>query len=345
MRLALAVVALPAILSSAAPAKPGNICTGTISSLDDVSGAQKCTNININPFTVPAGKTFTLSLLPGTTVNLLGNIKFVNGHGYTFDGQGPAYWDGLGTNGGVTKPHPMMKITMSGNYTNVKVLNSPAHMYSVGNRAPLVMSKLVIDDSAGDAPNSKSDGKPAGHNTDGFDVSANDLVIEDSIIYNQDDCIAINKGSNIIFRRNTCINGHAISIGSISSNAQVNNVQIQNNKVVNNVHALRIKTKSDAANASVRNIVFSGNTATGIQKFGVLVDQSYPSTLGTPGNNVEISGIFFKNNTISVAPNAQRVAVNCGAGCTGIWNLSGLKVLGGKSGKVLNYKNINAGSY
>jgi polygalacturonase len=45
----------------------------------------------------------------------------------------------------VTKPHPMMKIKMSGTYTNVKVLNSPAHVYSVSNPAPLVMSKLTID--------------------------------------------------------------------------------------------------------------------------------------------------------------------------------------------------------
>lgn len=30
----------------------------------------------------------------------------------------------------------------------------------------------------GDSPNSKSNGLPAGHNTDGFDVSANDLTIQ-----------------------------------------------------------------------------------------------------------------------------------------------------------------------
>jgi polygalacturonase len=69
----------------------------------------------------------------------------VNGNGHTFDGQGASYWDGLGGNGGVTKPHPMMKIKMSGTYTNVKVLNSPAHVYSVSNPAALVMSKLTID--------------------------------------------------------------------------------------------------------------------------------------------------------------------------------------------------------
>lgn len=33
--------------------------------------------------------------------------------------------------------------------------------------------------AAGDAANSKSDGKAAGHNTDGFDCSTTNLVIED----------------------------------------------------------------------------------------------------------------------------------------------------------------------
>ncbi|CAE6453884.1 unnamed protein product, partial [Rhizoctonia solani] len=211
MRFSFALAALPVALVAAAPS--GKRCTGTISSLNDVTAAQKCTTININAFTVPAGKTFAISALDGTTINLLGDVKFgvanwagplfsvagnnlvFNGNGHTFDGQGASYWDGQGGNGGVTKPHPMMKIKMSGTYSNVKVLNSPAHVYSVSNPAKLVMSKLTIDNSAGDKANSKSGGSAAGHNTDGFDVSTTDLTIEDSTIYNQDDCIAINKGS------------------------------------------------------------------------------------------------------------------------------------------------------
>lgn len=61
-------------------------CTGTISSLDDVAAAIKCTTVNfscphaafadlaaqvnIESFTVPDGKTFELELLEGTTVNV-----------------------------------------------------------------------------------------------------------------------------------------------------------------------------------------------------------------------------------------------------------------------------------
>ncbi|KDN42234.1 hypothetical protein RSAG8_06901, partial [Rhizoctonia solani AG-8 WAC10335] len=301
MRFYLALIALPVALVAATPV--GKRCTGTISSLNDVANAQKCTTININAFTVPAGKTLAIECISGTTVNMLGdvtfgvanwggplfsisgtNIKF-NGNGHTFDGQGPSYWDGKGGNGGV-----------------------------------LVQS-------------------------DGFDVSTNDLIIEDSTIYNQDDCIAINKGSNIIFQRNTCSGGHGISIGSVSTGATVKNVQILNNKIVNNDQALRIKTKADATNAAVTNVVFTGNTATGVNKYGVIVDQGYPTTLGKPGNNVVMSGITFGTNNIAVGANAQRVAVNCGSKCTGTWDWSGLKVTGGKAGKMYNYKNIKAGSY
>lgn len=45
-------------------------CTGSISSLDDVADAVACATVNINSFTVTAGKSFSLSLLEGTTVNI-----------------------------------------------------------------------------------------------------------------------------------------------------------------------------------------------------------------------------------------------------------------------------------
>ncbi|QRV89388.1 polygalacturonase [Ceratobasidium sp. AG-Ba] len=339
-------------------ASPVERCTGTISSLEDVAAATKCTTININAFTVPAGKTFELDAPSGATVNLLGDVTFgvsawtgplfqltgtsitFNGNGHTFNGQGEQYWDGLGSSGS-TKPHPMMKIKSSGTFTNVVVKNSPQQCFSFGNSAALVVSKVTVDNSAGDAANSKSNGAAAGHNTDGFDVSVSNLTIEDSTVHNQDDCLAINKGSNIIFQRNSCTGGHGISVGSIDSDVTVSNVQIMNNVVTNNDQGLRIKTKAAASGSTVSGITYSGNTVTGCKKFGVIIDQSYPSTLGQAGTGVKLSGVTFSGtNTVSVASNAERVAVNCGSGsCTGTWNWSGLKVSGGAAGKI-NYSGI-----
>jgi polygalacturonase len=68
---------------------------------------------------------------------------------------------------------------------------------------------------------------------DGFDCSTNNLVIQDSVIHNQDDCLAINKGTNITFQRNSCTGGHGISIGSISSDATVNGIVIKDNVIIN----------------------------------------------------------------------------------------------------------------
>lgn len=50
--------------------KASSACTGTISSMSDVSSAVKCTTVNINSFTVPAGETLNLDLEDGTTVNM-----------------------------------------------------------------------------------------------------------------------------------------------------------------------------------------------------------------------------------------------------------------------------------
>lgn len=49
---------------------PAATCTGTISSLNDVAAAVKCTNVVINSFTVPAGQMFNLNLASGTTVTM-----------------------------------------------------------------------------------------------------------------------------------------------------------------------------------------------------------------------------------------------------------------------------------
>ncbi|CAL1709785.1 unnamed protein product [Somion occarium] len=370
--------ALTALAAATSAAPSSGDCTGTISSLDDVAAAVKCITVVINSFTVPAGETLNLNLLSGSTVTMSGDVTFgnktwagplfqvsgtninFNGNGHTFDGNGPFYWDGQGGNGGVTKPAPMMKIKISGTFTNVKVLNSPARTYSVSNPAALTISKLTIDNSLGDQPNSKSGGKAAGHNTDGFDCSTTDLVIEDSTIMNQDDCLAINKGSNITFQRNTCSGGHGISVGSISSDVTVSNINIIGNTVINNDQALRIKTKADATDSTVSGITYTGNTATGMREFGVLIDQSYPDTLGTPGTGVKLSGVNFvgAQNTISVNSGAQRVAVNCGSGsCTGLcrfvrnyfsgltcfsgsWDWSALTVTGGSAGKIVNFSGI-----
>ncbi|EDR11591.1 glycoside hydrolase family 28 protein [Laccaria bicolor S238N-H82] len=228
----------------------------------------------------------------GPLFTIIGTSITFNGNGHNFNGGGPFYWDGTGLSSGTQKPDPMMKIEMSGIFQNVTVVNSPARAFAVSNPAPLLMTGLTVDDSQGDYANNRSNGITAGHNTDGFDVSGHDVTIQNCTVHNQDDCLAIGKGTNIIFDRNTCIGGHGISIGSIGSNVAVSGVIVTGNIITDSDQALRIKTIASATGSVVGNVTYSGNTAKGIRRFGVIIDQSYPSTLGTPGMGTIISVLY-----------------------------------------------------
>lgn len=123
-------------------------------------------------------------------------------------------------------------------------------MYSVSNPAQLTMSKLTIDNCASYCVHKKTFryGQSIDHVYQPLETNPTaravarrqattptastaappilllktgqskfrDFVIRltplSSTIHNQDDCLAINKGSNIVFQRNTCIGGHGISI-------------------------------------------------------------------------------------------------------------------------------------
>ncbi|KAK7446987.1 hypothetical protein VKT23_014200 [Stygiomarasmius scandens] len=347
------------------PQKIGKRCTGTISSLDDVEDAQECTTVVINAFTVDAGKTFTLNPADGATVTMNGDVTFgfkewdgplmivegnditFNGGGHTLNGLGEQYWDGQGTGGGTTKPAPLLRINHDGgSFSNVVVLNSPARAVAIGGDG-ITVSKITVDNSAGDEPNDASDGEPAGHNTDGFDISADDVTVEDSVIMNQDDCLAINRGENIIFQNNQCSGGHGISVGSIDSDRVVSNIQITGNTVKNSMQCFRIKTDAAASGSTVSGITYTDNTASGCEEFGVLITQSYPDSLGTPGTGVILSDVKFAGtNTVSVDSDGDRVDINCGStsSCPGTWDFSGLTVTGGQAGTIKNAK-TSGGSF
>jgi len=339
-------------------------CVGEINSLDDIATASKCNTINVNAFTVPAGVSFNLtSLLSGTSVALQGNVTFgagvfwtgplfqisgtnitFDGQGNWFDGNGPFYWDGQGTNGGFTKPDKMVVVKNSGVFMNLNILNAPSHVVSVGNKAPLLITNILINNTFGNFPNNQSDGLPAGHNTDGFDVSASNVTITNSTVLNQDDCVAINSGSNIIFSNNVCVGGHGISVGSIKTGDNVANVFIDHNVIVNEQNGLRIKTEVNATSATVTNVTYSGNVVVGATQFGVIIEQDYTNNgpTGVPTDGVLVSSINFVGdlNFVSLIPGAQQYEVLCGDdSCLGTWDWSSVFFSGGDPG-ISNYDGI-----
>jgi polygalacturonase len=162
------------------------------------------------------------------------------------DGNGQAYWDGIGSNGGVPKyfffsfrvrisrayrirpDHFIVvsKLTQGSVIQNLHIQNWLTHLFSISGCADLTFRNLLLNNTAGDAPNARSNGLPAAHNSDGFDLSSsNNTLITDSTVYNQDDCVAITSGNNITVNNMYCSGGHGLSIGSVGGKS--------NNKVIN----------------------------------------------------------------------------------------------------------------
>ena len=195
-----------------------------------VAGKKSCTTIILNGIAVTAGKTLDMTgLTKGTTVTFQGTTTFgysewegplisvsgtditVNGaSGHSIDMNGAKWWDGKGSNGGKTKPkgfyaHSLTDSTITG----LHIKNTPVQCYSVNGASNLKIINPVIDNSAGDTG-------ALGHNTDAFDVgSSTGVYISGANVKNQDDCLAINSGTDISFTGATCSGGHGISIGSV----------------------------------------------------------------------------------------------------------------------------------
>lgn len=99
-----------------------------------------------------------------------------------------------GSNGGKTKPkafyaHSLKDSTITG--LNVK--NTPVQFMSIDGAENLNVVDVTMDNSAGDTDE-------LGHNTDAFDIgSSTGVYISGADIKNQDDCMAINSGTDISF--------------------------------------------------------------------------------------------------------------------------------------------------
>ncbi|KXS19045.1 glycoside hydrolase family 28 protein, partial [Gonapodya prolifera JEL478] len=261
------------------------------------------------PFTVPSNQVIDMTnLVSGAKVTVKGTITWAagtlnktnwlfniggsgvtfDGTGATFDGNGASYWDGKGGNGGVPKPK-MFRSLLTGNslVKGIKILNAPVHVFTILG-SDTTFDHITVDDSAGTSK---------GHNTDAFDVSATNIIIQNCIVINQDDCLAVNSGSNIRFLSNQCTGGHGISIGSVGTGQTVSDVLVQNCTVNSEDNGLRIKTISNATDGYVRNIVWKDVILNSIGKYGIVIQQDYQNggPTGTAGSGVPITNVTAIN--------------------------------------------------
>ncbi|KAH6699114.1 polygalacturonase [Leptodontidium sp. MPI-SDFR-AT-0119] len=337
------VCSLFATTSLAAPAAS---CTATAFS-QVATAVAGCTDIVLNNIAVPAGSQLDLTKVkPSTTVTFKGTTAWTSpliliggsdfhitgASGAVIDGNGPAWWDGKGDNG-VKKPNHFIQVKAAGTKAlidNLTIKNYPAHCFTLGG-SNLIIRNVHLDNSAGNAPNSLSGGKPAAHNSDGFNCKASNLLLEDISVINQDDCVAVTGGGNVTVRRANCDGSHGLSIGSIGSDTTIKDVFFYDSIVKNSEQGARIKTVSGATNSLVQNILYQNITVSNISKFGIVVEQDYlnggPSGVAT--NGVKIQDVHFVQVTGTVASGAKDYYILCGDGSCSDITFSGVKITGG----------------
>ncbi|KAF3100957.1 hypothetical protein EYR41_002334 [Orbilia oligospora] len=360
---AASALAAPAPEPTAAPnledalAKRATTCTfsGTDGHLSASASKTSCSTIVISDMAVPSGVTLNLEKLKeGTTVIFKGRTTFgysewegsfisISGNkltikgdpGSVLDGQGALWWDGLGGGGGKTKPKFFKANNLNDSIIDgITILNAPKNSFSLNRVNNLIVKNILIDDRDGDTL--------GGHNTDGFNVNnADGVFITNVRVYNQDDCMNVNTGRNIVMTNSFCSGSHGLSIGSIADGAVVKNVTFENIVVEKSQQAIRIKTVSGAvasvSDITYRNIRINGGNVTDVVDYGIIVDQSYGGTKNSPTNGVNITNFVLENVYGSVPSDAVRVQVQCGTStCTGFrWTNVGITG-GKKSTKCIN---------
>ncbi|KAI9643301.1 hypothetical protein NHQ30_007919 [Ciborinia camelliae] len=323
------------------------------------------TNIILSDVYAPSGSSINMaSVMNGTTITFAGRTTFgyTNSSGFTpivfggcgititaepgaiIDGNGQAYWDGLGSNGGKPKPNTFIKASNligSSVIENLYILNWPVHLFSITGAKGLTVRNMFLNNAAGDAPNAASGNISAGHNSDGFGIkTSSDVTVKDSIVYNQDDCVAVTSGNNITIDNLYCYGGHGLSIGSVGgkSNNNVTNITFQNSEVVNSTNGPRIKSNYDTT-GFISNITYRNIKLTNIATYGIDIQQDYLNggPTGDPSNGVIIANITFENVTGTALPGAKNYYILCGDGSCSNFTYAHVNITGGVNASLCNF--------
>ncbi|KXL47581.1 glycoside hydrolase family 28 protein [Acidomyces richmondensis BFW] len=350
-----AVVASPVAAPMVTPAADLNkrSTTCTFSGDNGASSASKsktsCSTIILSDVAVPSGVTLDLTdlnsgthvIFEGTTsfgyeewdgplVSVSGtDITVTGASGAVLDGDGSRWWDGEGSNGGKTKPKFFYAHNLLGTsqINDIYILNSPVQVFSIDGSTGLTFNNPTIDDSDGDSNGAA--------NTDCFDVGeSSSITISGAKCYNQDDCLAINSGTDITFTGGTCSGGHGLSIGSVGgrSDNTVESVTIESSTVENSQNGVRIKTVYDAT-GSVSGVTYKDITLSGITDYGIVIEQDYEngSPTGTPTGGVPITDLTLDGVTGTVESSATNVYILCASGACSDWTWDDVSVTGGKT--------------
>ncbi|CAG9865081.1 unnamed protein product [Phyllotreta striolata] len=318
----------------------------------------KCKNIVISNLEVPAGEQLVLDLQDDTDLTFEGVTTFgvahwpghlvvVKGHhvhvtgapGSMLDAQGEKYWDYQGGAGGVTKPKFLLIQTTGGSVFRNLYLHNCAHFCVGVGATDLTITGFILDSVAGDKDR-------IALNTDGFGISShsNNILIENTVIMNQDDCIVVNQGTNMVFRNLRCFGSHGLSFAvgfggkdKPEEDSVASNITFENCLVANGLYGIHVKAGPDFNKGRIENVVYRNIQLAGITEDGIYIQEDY-GDIGNSDSLVKIRNLTIENVWGSVQGDLTRpVHVACGKGTCSDWTFSGINILGGGK-SYCNYK-------
>jgi len=114
-------------------------------------------------------------------------------------------------------------------------------------------------------------------NTDGFDITGNNLHVHDSTVFNQDDSFCVKDGTTNVVVENVDSSGLGLTIGSIASN--VNNVTFRNIYMKNTVKGVYMKFRGAG---TVSNVLYENIVMDAPEQYPIWIGPAQQSDSDSP---------------------------------------------------------------
>ncbi|KZT58179.1 glycoside hydrolase family 28 protein [Calocera cornea HHB12733] len=294
-----------------------------------------------------AGQRLDWFTISGHNVTLTGNQNNPDG-GY-IDPFGEPWWiaSQLTEPGGLAlRPHFMGFSANNSEVAYLKIRKPIGWVFSMSG------SNLHIHDVDIDASYDLNNPSLFPFNTDGYDVSGVNILMENNHIFNGDDCVAVNNGAhNVTIRNMICEGGHG---ASLSGTDNIANIHFDNITSRNSLYATRFKSSLNST-GNVYNVTWSNiyvlNATFPIFATSAYFDQNTNRGL-TPGNfgagtkATNITNFSWINVTGTINDmypgDGSCITVPCWYSIPGITNTPGIpfQMLPG-SAQGIQVKNVN----
>ncbi|KAF3932650.1 Exopolygalacturonase [Dactylella cylindrospora] len=270
---------------------------GTLKFVPDVAFWEK------NSFKFTFQGASAMILFGGEDVNVFGSGKGV------IDASGQTWWDGYAKNSSIYRPMVIGVSNMNGGtWSGLHLKNPPNWFNWITDSKDLIWDNIVMTVQSNNSNSPK--------NTDGWDTYRSDnIVIQNSIVNNTDDCVSFKPNStNILVQNNICTGSHGMSVGSLGQYKGeydiVENIYVYNTTMNNVGSAARIKVwpgvnpnavdngMSGGGGGLVQNITYDTmhiNSADWAIELTQCYGQSNRTICSTYPSSLIIQDIMFKN--------------------------------------------------